>query len=150
MIACKNCKSTRIRKNGTVRGKQRYLCKDCEYNFVEKDDRTSEGNEAKKALIVMLYSLSKASYRTLAKIFKTWPSQVFRWVSEAGLSLKEPEIQSDIKEMEFDEMWHYIKSKKTSCGSSKLWNVVEIELSPGYWANVILPPLSDCTTKSSI
>ncbi|MDR2645747.1 MAG: hypothetical protein LBC04_01010 [Holosporaceae bacterium] len=31
---------------------------------------------------------------------------------EIGLETKEPEISEDIKEIEFDEMWHFINSKK--------------------------------------
>lgn len=37
MVKCKKCQSENIVKNGKVRGKQRYLCKDCRYNFVEGD-----------------------------------------------------------------------------------------------------------------
>ena len=50
MVKCKKCKSENIVKNGKVRGKQRYLCKDCRYNFVEGDARTNEKIKAKKAI----------------------------------------------------------------------------------------------------
>ena len=52
MVKCKKCKSENIVKNGKVRGKQRYLCKDCRYNFVEGDARTNEKIKAKKAMCV--------------------------------------------------------------------------------------------------
>jgi len=42
MPGCKNCKSESVVKNGFVRGKQRYHCKECGYNFVEGDERTNE------------------------------------------------------------------------------------------------------------
>jgi transposase-like protein len=45
MSVCKNCKSEEVVKSGKVRGKQRYKCKDCGYNFVNGDERTNEKRE---------------------------------------------------------------------------------------------------------
>ncbi len=112
MVKCKKCKSENIVKNGKVRGKQRYLCKDCRYNFVEGDARTNEKIKAKKAMCVLQYGQGKASFNMLAKIYDTWPSLVYRWVKEAAEQLPEPEIAEDTKEIEFDEMWHYTGQKK--------------------------------------
>ena len=140
MPSCKNCKSERVVKNGIVRGKQRYKCKECGYNYVEGDDRTNEKIVAKKAMCVILYSMSKASFNMLAKIFDTWPSLVYRWIVEAGATLPEPEVSGEIRHMEFDEMWHFIKSKKTNFGSSKPLTVAAGELWPGCSAIVILQP----------
>ena len=98
MVKCKKCKSENIVKNGKVRGKQRYLCKDCRYNFVEGDARTNEKIKAKKAMCVLQYGQGKASFNMLAKIYDTWPSLVYRWVKEAAEQLPEPEIAEDTKE----------------------------------------------------
>ena len=149
MPNCKNCKSERTVRNGIVRGKQRYKCKECGYNFVEGDGRTNEKIIAKKAMCVILYSLGKASFNMLAKVFDTWPSLVYRWIVEAGAKLPEPEISGEIKHMEFDEMWHFIGSKKTNFGSSRPLTVAAGEPWPGCSAIVILQPSSDSTTKSN-
>lgn len=138
MPNCKNCQSISCTKNGRVRGKQRYRCKDCGYNFVEGDTRTNEAIIAKKAMCVIFYSLGKASFNMLAKIFNTWPSLVFRWIKDAGLNTQEPHISTDIKEMEFDEMWHFIGQKKTKFGLSRPLTVVQGELWHGCSAIVIL------------
>ncbi|MDR2570629.1 MAG: IS1 family transposase [Oscillospiraceae bacterium] len=119
MPECKNCKSKRIVKNGIVKEKQRYKCKECGYNFVVGDGRTNEKIAAKKAMCVLLYTLSKASYNGLARIFDTLPSLVYRWIVEAGANLPNESVSGDIKHMEFDEMWHFIGSKKQSYGSLK-------------------------------
>ncbi len=147
---CKNCKSFHVVKNGRVRQKQRFLCKDCGITFVEGDGRTNPKIAAKKALIVLLYSLSKGSYNMLARIFHTWPSLVYRWVREAGAELPEPALEGEIKEIEIDELWHFIQSKKTSFGSSKRLIVAHGELWHGCSAIVILQPSKDCTTSSGI
>jgi len=147
MLACKNCLSEHVVKNGMTRGKQRYKCNDCGYNFVEGDQRTDDKIAAKKALCVLLYSLSKASFNMLARILDTWPSLVYRWIVAAGAKLPEEKICGEIKEMEFDEMWHFVGSKKTSFGSSRPLIVASGELWPGYSAIVILQPSNDSTTK---
>ena len=116
MPECKSCKSEKVVKNGMARGKQRYKCKECGYNFVEGDARTNEKTTAKKAMCVILYSLGKASFNMLAKIFDTWPSLVCRWIVEADAKISEQNISGEIKEMFFDEMWHFIQSKKENLG----------------------------------
>ncbi|MDR2573772.1 MAG: IS1 family transposase, partial [Desulfovibrio sp.] len=69
MPECKNCKSAKVVKSGKIRGKQRYKCKDCAYNFVIGDGRTNEKIAALKALCVLLYSLGKGSYNMMGKLF---------------------------------------------------------------------------------
>jgi transposase len=147
MPECKNCKSTVVTKSGRVNGKQRYRCKGCGCHFTEGDARTNEKIAAKKAMCVLLYSLCKASFRMLAKIFDTSPSLTYRWIVEAGCRLPERSVPGDITEMEFDEMWHFVKSKKTNYGSSRRLTVAHGELWPGCSAIVILQPFGGCTTK---
>lgn len=147
MAICKKCKNEKTVKSGFIRGKQRYKCKKCNFNFVIGDARSNEKIAAKKAMCVLLYSLSKSSFNMLAKIFNTWPSLVYRWIVEAGARVPEQEISGDIKEMEFDEMWHFIGSKKTKFGSSKHLIVANGELWHGCSAVVILQPSKDSTIR---
>ena len=149
-VICKNCKDEKPVKNGIVRGKQRYKCKSCGYNFVIGDDRTSENIIALKALVVLLYSLAKGSYNMLGTIFGRNRSLIYRWVKEAGLSFDEPVIDGEIREIEFDEMWHFIGSKKTNFGSSKPLIAARGKLSPGFSAVVILQRSDDCTINLNI
>jgi transposase len=140
MIECKRCQSSRFMKNGTVRGKTRYRCKDCSYNFIKGDERIKENLVIKKALAVILYSLGKASFGFLGKLFGVSRSIPYRWIKAEADKISEPNISGEIKEMEFDEMWHFIGSKKTKNGSSKRWIVAQGELWPGLSAVVILQP----------
>jgi transposase-like protein len=147
MLGCKRCQSKEIIKNGHVRGQIRYRCKSCGLNFIEGDRRVKESVAVKKALAVILYSLGKASFGMLAKIFGHSRSLTYRWIAEEAAKLSEPNISGEIKEIEFDEMWHFIQSKKTKNGSSKQWIVAQGELLPGLSAIVMLQPLGDSTTK---
>lgn len=150
MIQCKRCQSTSNIKNGVVRGKPRYKCKCCGYNFVEGDGRFNESLVVKKALAVMLYSLGKASFGMLGKIFGVDRSLTYRWIRDAGRKLPDPVVGGEIREIEFDEMWHFVGSKKTRGGSSKPWIVAKGELWPGLSAIVMLQHLDDFMKKSNI
>ncbi|MDR2794554.1 MAG: hypothetical protein LBB12_02125, partial [Holosporaceae bacterium] len=55
---CVKCSSELIVKNGYVKGKQRYKCKSCNYNFVEIDGRSRPHDASKRALAVILYTMS--------------------------------------------------------------------------------------------
>ena len=147
MVECKNCGSDECVCNGLARGKQRFLCKKCNYNFVLGDDRTNDKIKAKKAMCVLLYSLGKGTFNMLAKIFDTWPSLAYRWILEAGLNIPESEVEGSIMEMEFDEMYHFVGSKKTNFGSSKRLIVAHGKPWPGCSAVVILQPSGDFGKK---
>jgi hypothetical protein len=133
-----------------TRGKQRYKCSECGRIFVEGDQRTNDGVIAKKAMCTILYSLGKASFNMLAHIFDTWSSLVYRWIVEAGTKMPASEEMGEIREMEFDEMWHFVGSKKTSFGSSKPLIVASGELWSGCLGIVILQPSNGSTTKLNI
>jgi transposase len=131
MPKCKNCAGLSSIKSGKARGKQRYKCKECGYHFVEGDERTNEKVAARKALCIMLYSLGKGSFRMIGKILGIDHTLVYRWVVEAGMNTDVPYVDGEIQEIEFDEMWHFIQSKKTNFGSSKPLIVAHGEPLPG-------------------
>jgi hypothetical protein len=79
----------------------------------------------KKAMLVLLYSLGKASFTMLGRLFDMWPSQVYRWIVREGLTMPEQKIDCAIKEMEFDEMWHFIQEK------NKLWVIKAVNRGTG-------------------
>lgn len=138
MIKCKRCEGMEMVKSGFVRGKQRYRCNKCGCNFIEGDLRIKEELIVKRALAVILYSLGKASFNMLGHIFGVSRSLTFRWIKQEAAALPEPEVPGNIKEMEFDEMWHFIGSKKTKPGSSKRWIVAQGEPWLGCSAIVML------------
>ena len=147
MPICKECGSDVTVKNGMVGGKQRYLCKKCGCNFREGDQRTNERIAAKKALCILLYAMAKGSFRMMGRILGIDHTLVYRWIRAFGKDLPEPEVSGEITEIEFDEMWHFIKSKKTNFGLSKPLTVVQGEPWPGCSAIVILQHSGGSTKK---
>jgi hypothetical protein len=116
-------------------------------NFISGDKRVKQAVAIKKALSVILYTMSKASFTFLGKLFNCSPTQPYNWVREAGIELEEPEIRSDIKEISIDEMWHFIKKKLKNAGFSKQWTVTQAELLPGLQVVVMLQQSKDSTTN---
>ena len=112
MVERKNCHSARIVKSGWMREKQRYKCKEGGARFVEGDARTSDKIAALKAPCVVLYSLGQGSCDRFGKRLGRNRSLTDRWIREAGFRIAEPEIDGEITRIEFDELWHFMESKK--------------------------------------
>ena len=98
---------------------------------------------------MILYALGKASFGFLGKLFGVSRTTAYHWIRAEAERIGEPKVAGDIREMEFDEMWHFIGSKKTSDGSSRRWIVAHGALSPGWWAVVMLTPSDGSTPKSN-
>lgn len=155
MLTCKKCGNSdakTIVKSGKAgkkdeEKKQRYKCKACGCHFTEGDGRVKQETAIKRAFTVILYSLGSASMRFIAKLFAVSPATVLNWLRQEEAILENPEINTNIKEIEFDEMWHFIDSKKTKNGLSKPWIVVQSELLPGLQAVVMLQRFNAYTTK---
>ena len=147
MIQCKECQSDTTVKNGIVREKQRYKCKSCGCNFIIGDSGINPATELKRQTCVLFYSLGKASFRFLAKLFDVSPATTYQWVRKTAETLGEPVVSAGVKEI--DEMWPFLHSKKTKDGSSKLWIVTHGDLSPGLSVVVMLQLSEDYISSSN-
>ena len=145
-IICKKCGSDGIVMNGKVRYQQRYKCKSCGCNFIVGDKREKFSPPA-RALAVLLYGRGKASYGFIAKLFRVSPVAVMKLIKREADKLPEPEVDSSIKEVSFDEMWHFVEQKKTSYGSGGQWSALEIRQLVGVSAIVLLKH-SENSTKN--
>ena len=144
-ILCKNCGSDHYQKNGKVRGKQRYKCKACGLNFVEGDEREKVRPEG-KALAALLYGRGKSSYGFIARLFNVSRPAGLKGVRQLASRLPEPTIEEGIKEVQFDEMWHFLNEKNKNYGSGEQWIVAPIEPWDGLPGIVLLNPLKSSTS----
>jgi transposase-like protein len=147
-LSCKKCGGASFVKNGFVRGLQRYRCRSCGFNFTATRNRGR--SEATKALAVLLYSFGKASYRWLGKLLGVSGVGAYKWVRQAAEELPEPEIREEIREMELDELWHFLQAKKTSVGFGKPMTLAHGVVSPGWWVAVIMLPLNASGNASPV
>jgi transposase len=117
VLKCRHCGSVEYRKNGIDKGNQSYFCKDCHRRF--SIPKSKKGYEASKLLAIILYGSGKASYRYLSKLFNVCPATVMNWIKSFSERINVSKLNASITELEIDEMWHFIESKKTNCGSLK-------------------------------
>ena len=113
---CPKCQSREVVKNGKVQGKQRYKCKSCSLQFTRLTPRGRPAQE--KAMAVTLYTQG-LSIRAIARLIEVSPSAVLTWIKTFAKTHYEKPAPGDAILVELDEMWHYVKSKKTSYGYGK-------------------------------
>lgn len=82
MVECKRCGSDKTVKNGTVREKQRYLCKQCGYHFVYGDKRESSTSTVAKALCTVFHALGATQCNLIGKYLDRDTSLIYRWLNK--------------------------------------------------------------------
>jgi hypothetical protein len=105
--------------------------------FVEGDKRGSPMTEARKSIAIVMYNQSKVSIRTISKFLNINHSIVYRWIKEVEKSMPEPVVSDKIREIEIDEMWHFVKKKTIKPGYLKPLIEIQKRLLPGLLENVI-------------
>lgn len=113
---CPKCQSIEVVKNGKVQGKQKDKCNSCSLQFTRLTPRGRPAQE--KAMAVTLYTQG-LSIRAIARLIEVSPSAVLKWIKTFAKTHYEKPAPGDAILVELDEMWHYIKSKKTSYGYGK-------------------------------
>jgi transposase len=107
-----------------MQGQQRYKCKECGYNFIDKPRRGR--SQAVLALAVWLY-LSGLSQRRIARLFGVSTPAVLKWIK--GFALKNAPKPSSTGEgiavVELDEMWHFLKKNPAKSGSGRLLILIQ-------------------------
>ena len=122
-MKCSKCGSVRSVKNGKHHGRQRYKCKECNYQFTLEKSRGKDVEQ--KCLAIILY-INGLSFRAISKIVKVSHKAVFDWVKSFAIeTYDKPKPQGDVV-VELDEMWHYIKAKKTNFGYGKHFVVLQV------------------------
>ena len=112
MENCPSCKSNNICKNGIVKQKQRYLCKECKYCFTVETPGKSE-KVKRDALILYLEGLG---FRSIGRVLKVSHVAVFNWIKAFGKRIDDIRSSDEIEVVEIDEMHTYVGSKKTTVG----------------------------------
>ena len=138
-LRCKRCGGEEHTKNGFMRGKQRYRCKGCGLNFT---DTPPPGKPlAMKATAVLLYVRGLSMNRT-GKLLGVSTPTIQAWIEQfAKVYGQKPEPAGRAVVIELDEMWHYLKKSRTSCGSGRLGIVLRASWWTGNAAVVTrLPP----------
>ena len=143
-LGCKRCGSEDHVKNGLMRNKQRYRCKDCGLNFT---DTPARGKPlALKVAAVLLY-VSGLSMNRTAKLLGVSTPTIQAWLEQfAAAYAQKPEPEGRAVVIELDEMWHYLKKSPRPFGSGKPGIVLQGNWWTGNAAVVTRPPVSACSS----
>lgn len=111
-MECPKCKSKTSVKDGIVKGRQRYLCKECKYRYTV--EYRGKPNSLKK-LALQLY-LEGLGFRNISRILKVSNVSVLNWIKSFGKQIEEyKRVEGNLEIIEMDE-WHtYIGEKKNYC-----------------------------------
>jgi transposase len=118
VMFCTKCGSESVFRSGFVKGEQRYRCRECGRQFVPT--RHHGKGEPQKLIAILLY-INGLSLRTIARLIHVTATAVLKWVRQYAIENYEklkPQQNTSIV-IELDEVWHYLKSKKTSFGFGK-------------------------------
>jgi len=144
-LSCKRCGGVDYGKSGTVRGHQRYRCRDCGCHFT---DTPAPGKPAAmKALAVLLHGMGNMSFSMIGRLLGVSDVAVLKWVRAEASALPDPAVSAEVVTVEVDEMWHYLKKSLPSCGSGGPMTLIHGALWPGFWVSVMMQPAADCSTR---
>lgn len=111
---CPKCKSTKYVKNGMVKDRQRYKCKQCSYSYTVEYKAGIKPEY--KRLALMMY-LEGMGFRSIGRIIGVSNVAILNWVKSFEIKAGELPVKGPpVKEVELDEMHTYIGSKKTKNG----------------------------------
>ncbi|OAV66930.1 Transposase [Bacteroidales bacterium Barb6XT] len=112
---CPKCSSEKKLKSGFAKGRQRYKCKDCGYNYtVELKPATKPDSIKKQAL--RLY-LEGSGFRSIGRLLGVSSVSALNRIRKFGKETRELNLESKKAEtVEVDEMHSYTGSKKTVVG----------------------------------
>lgn len=112
MESCPRCSSKDFIRDGLVKGRQRYKCKQCIYHYsvVHKAGISPE----LKALALKLY-LEGLGFRSIGRVLGVSNVSVLNWIREYGQKAKAITQQNHaVKSAQLDEVRTYIGSKKSN------------------------------------
>ena len=116
MENCPKCQSKSICKDGIVKERQRFRCKECNYHFTVE----SVGKPEKLKRDALILYLEGLGFRSIGRFLNVSHVAVFNWIKSFGESIDDIRSDDKIEVIEVDEMHTYIGSKKTSFGSGLL------------------------------
>ena len=120
---CPKCGHTHIVKNGKVKGKQRFKCKNCKFQFTRLTPRGRSPEE--KAEAIQLYNLG-LSMNAIATRIGVSATTILNWIRKFAHEYYEKPEPSGALIIEIDEMCHYLKKRKINFGYGK--HIVERQM----------------------
>ena len=130
---CPKCGKQASCRDGIVKGRQRFLCKDCNHRYTTTEQRSGTGDDAVKRQALELY-LEGLGFRSIGRVLKFSHVTIYNWIRGFGEQLDAIKNDEPVQVVELDEMHSYIGSKKTIAGYGLLLIEMGKDSSAAYWA----------------
>ena len=131
-MKCPKCKSDHSRKDGFVKGKQRYKCKECNHHYSVELKSTAQPESVKRQALELY--LEGLGFRSIGRFLGVSHVAVYKWIKNFGKQVENLQSKTNIEIVELDEMHTYISHKKTIAGSGLLLIEMGKNSSTAYWA----------------
>jgi len=115
-MKCPKCRCAEAVKNGTMKQKQRYKCKQCGCNYTQS---TIHRIPLEKRIEAIKLYLEGVGFRGIERLTHVHHTTVMKWVKNLAEEIERlrPEVSAHVKTVELDEMWHFIQKKHKNAGS---------------------------------
>jgi len=138
---CPKCKSYDTRKDGKVKERQRFYCKNCHYHFTVRKKSTASSEKIKKNALELY--LEGLDFRSIGRFLKVSHVSVYKWIKKFGQQLEPLQSDNHIKVVELDELHTYIGQKKTIAGYGLLLIEMGKNSSIAYWVPAKPKPVNN-------
>jgi len=114
-MQCPECSSTHIRKNGSRKGKQRYICADCQRQFLSVyEQQIGYSNDFKRECLELY--LNGMGFRAIERVKHVHHTTIIYWVKQLGTRLPEAPTEIDIlppliRSTEYSGGFHRVTSR---------------------------------------
>lgn len=117
--SCPKCNHEKVIKSGIVKGRQRYSCKSCHYNFtVKKIGKQIDSYYVIKAL--QLY-IEGVSYREIERILGISHVSVMNWVRQYRIKVPvNHEYRPTYQILNHEELLHFMSHEQNTRGAGML------------------------------
>ncbi len=118
-----NCSQSRIVRNGSHRGRQRYQCRSCKTYFGETQGtpmyglKTPTAEEAQALLIVMRRGSLRAAEEITGHTYETISEWLKRAAAHAEALTQVLASDLHLNQVEIDEFWSFVQKKR-----AQLWS----------------------------
>ena len=114
-MKCPKCCCVEAVKNGTMKQKQRYKCKQCGCNYTRS---TTYRIPLEKRIEAIKLYLEGVGFRGIERLTNIHHTTVMKWVKNLAEEIERlrPEVAGQIQTVELDEMWHFIQKKLKNAG----------------------------------
>lgn len=109
-MQCPKCKSSTYKKDGIVKGKQRYNCKECNYRYTVEKKSTAKPLSVKR-FALQLY-LEGLGFRSIGRVLDVSNVSILNWIRSFGEEVRSLQSDDRVRVTEIDEMHTYVGKKK--------------------------------------